>query len=391
MILFYFLFILSPLFGIIIYTAYLWGKTDMNSKNLWSLAIMLSVYLGCLATTHEMNGDFLGYSETFYEVPNYDFMSFILFKEKEPLYYGYNYLSYYLYGGSYKLFIFSLTLLNYLFLSYSILTVSRNLKVKNKNVIVVLYFTMFFFQEFAAMGNLIRQCLVQSVILAFFTRRYIEKKSSWWLALSAVSIHTSCIPVLAIGMLPMLKNRLDKSVLIKLFVYLSLVILFFYIGQTYLSNLPFIGYIFNRASNSEQLMGADSWQIDLGLSPVMIILLLILSFMLYSLYINKKQFHKTDNIYIMINLNILLVVFMFVCNQFGMYYLLMRYSFYIYAFQNLLLLIYIHKTRFLHNDIFRVIFMGIMLVYFYYEFSHNIFSYIPVLDSMVLPLPIYLF
>jgi len=169
------------------------------------------------------------------------------------------------------------------------------------------------------------------------------------------------------------------------------VILFFYIGQTYLSNLPFIGYIFNRASNSEQLMGADSWQIDLGLSPVMIILLLILSFMLYSLYINKKQFHKTDNIYIMINLNILLVVFMFVCNQFGMYYLLMRYSFYIYAFQNLLLLIYIHKTRFLHNDIFRVIFMGIMLVYFYYEFSHNIFSYIPVLDSMVLPLPIYLF
>lgn len=388
MILVYLVFILSPFWCMIMYTTYIWGKDNVNQKTLWHIAIMLSVYLGCLGTTHEMNGDFLGYSETFFEVPQYDFITFILSKGKEPLYYGYNYISYYLYGGNYKLFIFSLTALNYLLLSYVILKVGYYLKSSKKDIIVTLFFTMFFFQEFAAMGNLIRQCLVQSIVLVFFVRWYIENKRSWWIAISAFCVHTSCLPVLGIGMLPVLKNKFKKDILIKLIIYLSLIISIFYFAETYLVNVPFIGYIFRRV-NSEQLMEADSWQVNLGLSSVMIILLFILAFMLFSLY--KAKIKDTDNVFILINLNILLVLFIVVCNQLGMYYLLMRYEFYIYAFQNVLLLIYIHHSKFLHNDMFRVCFMGGMILYFYYEFSHNIFSYIPVLEALVYPLPIYCF
>lgn len=389
MLLFMVLFLWCPIFGIIAYAVYLGHQRKVSIKAVWALAVMLSLYLGCLGTTKELLGDFLTYKQMFDDVPNDNLWSYILSFGKEPVYYGYTYLSYYLYMGNWSLFVFSLTTLNYLLLSYCILRIGTYLHTSTTNLMVSLFFMAFFFQEFAAIGNMLRQGLAQSITMVFLVRWYIDKKHSWWIALCALGVHTSCLPILGIGLLPVLRKRLRFHSFIQLGgLSLILVILFLGMGG-WLTNLPFIGYIFERISNHEQLLSADAWQTEVGLQPSMIVLLALLGAMIIFLYRPKEERRLVPDMYVFINLNLILLLMMVVCNALGMYYLLMRYFFYLYAFQNVLFLLVVHEHHFFRKTLVRWGFVSVMMVYFYYQFSHNIFSYIPVLEALVNPLPLY--
>lgn len=390
MILFYLLFVWCPLFGIVVYAIYLCHQEEIPVGRLSGLAVMLSLYLGGLAVTKELLGDFLEYSRYFYDVPKYDLWSYIRHFGKEPGYYGYTYLSYYLFGGSWNLFVISITTMNYLLLSYSILKIGVALKASISNVVVALFFMAFFFQEFAAIGNMLRQGLAQSMTVAFLVRRYVVGKRSWWLALLALGVHTSCLPVLCVGLLPIIRKRLVMRDVWHLFVLLAVLAGMFLLLGRFLVHLPFVGYIFERLTNHEQLLSVDSWQTEVGLQPAMIALLFLLFVMIGWVYRNGKLAEDSE-LYVFINLNLLFSVMMVVCDALGMYYLQMRYFFYLYAFQNTLFMIFLHETGFLHRNVFRLLATGALVVYFFYNFSHNIFSYIPVVEAFVYPLPVYLF
>lgn len=386
MLLFSLLFVWCPLFGILAYALYLAHQESVSIKRLWGLAVMLALYLGCLSVTKERLGDFLEYSRLFAEVPKYNFFSYIMLFGKEPVYYGYTYLAYYLFLGNWNCFVISITTANYLFLSYALLKIAEYLHTSINNVIVSLFFMAFFFQEFAAIGNMLRQGLAQSITLAFLVHWYFCGKRSWWLALLAVGIHTSSLPILAVGLLPVIQRKMEGKTMLKLLAMMALAVVFFlYVGR-YLAHLPFIGYIFARATDYERLLATDSWQTEVGLQPSMIALLLLLGGMIVYLY--RKL--ESSVLFVFINLNLLLLLMMVVCHIGEMYYLLMRYFFYIYAFQNTLFLIFLHENRFFQKTVPQLSMVVLMLGYFYYQFSHNIFSYIPVLEALVYPLPVYL-
>lgn len=386
MLLFSLLFVWCPLFGILAYALYLAHQESVSIKRLWGLAVMLALYLGCLSVTKERLGDFLEYSRLFAEVPKYNFFSYIMLFGKEPVYYGYTYLAYYLFLGNWNCFVISITTANYLFLSYALLKIAEYLHTSINNVIVSLFFMAFFFQEFAAIGNMLRQGLAQSITLAFLVHWYFCGKRSWWLALLAVGIHTSSLPILGVGLLPVIQRKMEGKTMLKLVAMMALAVVFFlYVGR-YLAHLPFIGYIFARATDYERLLATDSWQTEVGLQPSMIALLLLLGGMIVYLY--RKL--ESSVLFVFINLNLLLLLMMVVCHIGEMYYLLMRYFFYIYAFQNTLFLIFLHENRFFQKTVTRLSMVVLMLGYFYYQFSHNIFSYIPVLEALVYPLPVYL-
>lgn len=389
MLLFTMLFLWCPIFGILAYAVYLGHHRGVSIKAIWALAVMLSLYLGCLGTTKELLGDFLTYKQIFDDVPNDDLWSYILSFGKEPVYYGYTYLAYYLYMGNWSLFVFSLTTLNYLLLSYCILRIGSYLQTSSTNLIISLFFMAFFFQEFAAIGNMLRQGLAQSITLAFLVRWYIDKKKSWWIALIALGVHTSCLPLLGIGVLPVLQKRLRFHTFIQLGILLLALAIIFLGMSSWLSTLPFVGYIFERVSNHEQLLAADAWQTEVGLQPSMIMLLALLGGMVIYLYRPKEEQRLPPAMYVFVNFNLILLLMMVVCNALGMYYLLMRYFFYLYAFQNTLFLLFVHEYRFFRKTLVRWGFVSVMMVYFYYQFSHNIFSYIPVLEALVNPFPLY--
>ena len=386
MLLFSLLFLWCPLFGILAYALYLSQQTEVPIRRLWGLAVMLALYLGCLAVTKERLGDFLEYSRLFHEVPKYNLFSYIMLFGKEPVYYGYTYLAYYLFLGNWNLFVLSITVANYLFLSYGVLKVAGYLHTSINHTLVALFFMAFFFQEFAAIGNMFRQGLAQSVTLAFLVRWYLVGKRSWWMALCAVGIHTSSLPILAVGLLPVIQRKMEWRTLAKLSVMVVLAAVFFFFVGGYLAHLPFIGYIFARATDYERLLATDSWQTEVGLQSSMIVLLLVLGGMIVFLY--RKL--ESSVLYVFINLNLLLLLMMIVCHIGEMYYLLMRYFFYIYAFQNVLFLIFLHENRFFQKTVPQLSVVVLMISYFYYQFSHNIFSYIPVLEALVYPLPVYL-
>lgn len=386
MLLFSLLFVWCPLFGILAYALYLAHQESVSIKRLWGLAVMLALYLGCLSVTKERLGDFLEYSRLFAEVPKYNFFSYIMLFGKEPVYYGYTYLAYYLFLGNWNCFVISITTANYLFLSYALLKIAEYLHTSINNVIVSLFFMAFFFQEFAAIGNMLRQGLAQSITLAFLVHWYFCGKRSWWLALLAVGIHTSSLPILGVGLLPVIQRKMEGKTMLKLLAMMALAVVFFlYVGR-YLAHLPFIGYIFARATDYERLLATDSWQTEVGLQPSMVALLLLLGGMIVYLY--RKL--ESSVLFVFINLNLLLLLMMVVCHIGEMYYLLMRYFFYIYAFQNTLFLIFLHENRFFQKTVPQLSMVVLMLGYFYYQFSHNIFSYIPVLEALVYPLPVYL-
>ena len=386
MLLFSLLFVWCPLFGILAYALYLAHQESVSIKRLWGLAVMLALYLGCLSVTKERLGDFLEYSRLFAEVPKNNFFSYIMLFGKEPVYYGYTYLAYYLFLGNWNCFVISITTANYLFLSYALLKIAEYLHTSINNVIVSLFFMAFFFQEFAAIGNMLRQGLAQSITLAFLVHWYFCGKRSWWLALLAVGIHTSSLPILGVGLLPVIQRKMEGKTMLKLLAMMALAVVFFlYVGR-YLAHLPFIGYIFARATDYERLLATDSWQTEVGLQPSMIALLLLLGGMIVYLY--RKL--ESSVLFVFINLNLLLLLMMVVCHIGEMYYLLMRYFFYIYAFQNTLFLIFLHENRFFQKTVPQLSMVVLMLGYFYYQFSHNIFSYIPVLEALVYPLPVYL-
>ena len=385
----YLLFIISPFIAPIAYTFGIWNTTSSTTRKLWTQAILLSLYVAVLGCTKELDGDFLEYQEYFLSVPRYGFIDYLLSFGKEPLYYAYTYVSYYLFFGNWNLFVVSFTFINYILLSYAVITIGKKINANIKTVITALYIMAFFFQEFAASGNLVRQCLAQSLTVVFFVCLYINNKKKWWIPLCAVCIHSSCIPILGIGLIPMMKKRYTLKSFIKLLAILLVFISLFYAAGNIFSNIPFIGYIFSRATNSEQLMGQDSWQEETGLTTVMIILLMILSYMALVIYRNKNS-QETEKVISMVNFNIILILSMAICNVIGAYYLLMRYFFFVYAFQNTLIIIYLNKSKSMHNDVVRVSLIVIFILYFFYNLANNIFSYASIGEAIVYPAPLHI-
>lgn len=390
--LFLLLFLLNPLVGIVSYAMYCWKK-ETKSADLLILGLFMSSYLGLLNTTKEMAGDIIAYKDYFFSVPNFkNILTFLLSFGKEPLYYGYTYVSYYIFGGSWKLFIFSITVINYMLLSYGIVTTAKVIKADARNTITTLFFMFLFFQEFASSGHMIRQCLAQSIVIVFFVLWFIKGKKSWWIALAALATHTSSLPVLAVGLIPIIKKRLSLKQALWLVGCIILFAGLFYYLSPMLQNIPYFGYAVGRFNNLN--LGADGWQEQIGLTGAMQVLLgvnvFLIGYIYKVIYKAKEDVDSTvQHIIPYVNISAILTIFVIVCNMIGAYYLLMRYFFYLYAFQNVLLLLTLHHSKARLKYIFQVQSVVLLFVYFGYYLSNGFYSYLPISDALLYPVPIY--
>ncbi|MDH6342252.1 hypothetical protein M2480_001570 [Parabacteroides sp. PFB2-12] len=390
--LFLLLFLLNPLVGIVSYAMYCWKK-ETKSADLLILGLFMSSYLGLLNTTKEMAGDIAAYQDYFFSVPNFkNILTFLLSFGKEPLYYGYTYVSYYIFGGSWKLFVFSITVINYMLLSYGIVTTAKVIKADARNTITTLFFMFLFFQEFASSGHMIRQCLAQSIVIVFFVLWFIKGKKSWWIALAALATHTSSLPVLAVGLIPIIKKRLSLKQALWLVGCIILFAGLFYYLSPMLQNIPYFGYAVGRFNNLN--LGADGWQEQIGLTGAMKVLLgvnvFLIGYIYKVIYKAKEDVDSTvQHIIPYVNIYAILTVFVIVCNMIGAYYLLMRYFFYLYALQNVLLLLTLHYSKARLKYIFQVQGVVLLFVYFGYYLSNGFFSYLPISDAILYPAPIY--
>ena len=145
---------------------------------------------------------------------------------------------------------------------------------------------------------------------------------------------------------------------------------------------------YQKTNNTDALYGTDSWQVQLGFNFFTLSLVTIL--IIISVYIYYKNWKQKEIPTIgVVNINIVLLFMLIICDTIGAYYLFLRYFFFIYTFQNLLILYFMHQIK-LNNNFLRLFCIAVITTYFFYCYSHNIFKYTSVIEAVFTPLPLYL-
>lgn len=394
----FFIFSLNPLVGIFATAVYIWHKEKIQtSPFLYIFALFISIFLGLQNIGKEMAGDIVAYKDIFLSVPQYGtIIDYMLSFGKEPIYYGSNYIAYYLLGGNWSIFIFCITVLNYMLLSYTIIKIGEILQTEIRNIVVTLFVLLFFFQEFASCGHMIRQCLAQSIIAVFIVSWYIEGRKRWWIAILALGVHTSSLPIIGIGMIPALKERITIKRGFIIGSMITILVCTFYYFSSVLANVPFLSHIVERA-NQSSLMGTDTWQKQVGLDVAALILITIICIMIAYVYKkmdeqllqNEKNVFDNEIMYPYINITMVIICAVIVWDMINAYYLVMRYFFYIYAFFFGIILLFLHywnpKTKYVYTS------MGISFLFLYYihYYINGKFHYYPLIEMLFHPTFLY--
>ena len=83
------------------------------------------------------------------------------------------------------------------------------------------------------------------------------------------------------------------------------------------------------------------------------------------------------------NITFVIIMFVLVCNFTEAYYLCMRYQFFIYTFQSVLLLLFLRYVQFRYIYIIELLVSVLMFPYFCYYFSNGTFKYANLSDIII--------
>ena len=383
------LFFINPLVGI---TSWIWVALRNIDKTSWTairgLALFLSLYLGMINSTKELHGDFLAYNEYYRDALQMPFLEYLLLYAKEPVYYACSWLICNLTQSNWPVFVTFFTTVSYMAIFESAILVAQKTQCSKYHVITVLLFTSLFFQGFAMNGNMLRQSISQSFALLFLTYLYFNQHHKWIIAILSIGIHTASIPIIGLGIIPIVKKKFTLktfALLILTVIVLSVLLLSM---SGILANILFIGYIFSRLENTSQLTGTDSWQTEIGINAQFYILSALLMAMIGYIYYFMHRYSKAGNtipigITGIVNIMLIILLFVFACNFSEAYFLCMRYQFYVYTFQPILILLFLRYFHFRYIHIVEACLCALMLPYFCYYFSYGVFKYASLAEILI--------
>ena len=252
----------------------------------------------------------------------------------------------------------------------------------------MLVFTAFFFQTFSMNGNMLRQSISQSFALLFLVYLYFNKRYKWVYAIISLGVHTASFPIIGLGVIPFIRRALTLKRFILLGTSIAIIALAFLSMSGTLSKIMFIGYIFTRLDNTTQLTGTDSWQTEVGINAqfyILSVLLLGMIAYIYYMYHRSSKNHTImpEGVIGTINITLIIILFVLLCNFTEAYYLCMRYQFYVYTFQSALLLLFLRYCSFRHIHLIEFMVCILMFPYFSYYFSNGVFKYASLSDIII--------
>lgn len=385
-----FAFLLNPFLAIVLLSIYiLKNSSTFEWKQVRALCIFIACYLALINTTKEMSGDYYSYYLNYAEALSTDYLSYILSAGKEPIYYSLSWLISRITNANYPIFVFIYTLINYLAIFEAIITIANNSKSRGSDIVASVFFVTFFFQNFAMIGNLVRQCISQSFTILFFSKFFYGYKKAWIYAVIALGIHSASLPIIGISIIPFVRKRMNVKNIVVLVITTLFIALCFASLSGLLSNIPFVGYIFMRL-NDENLTGTDEWQTEVGISLQYYVLILILAYMIY--YIYRKRVEIINNIksFAIINISAILTVALLFWNACANYYLVMRYQFYLYALIMITTIVFFSEFRNKYKNVMEIIICILMPVYFFYYLQNGFYHYESVIEALTRPVLLYL-
>jgi len=410
------IFIISPLMAIILGAAVSWDCQGHDRRALVFFCICMSVFLGLLNTTKEMDSDIEQYYHIFIDAGNYGLAGYLAYYGQEPFYYFISWISFHIFGGNWKLFITVLTCAEYLLLCSTIGVFANKFRLGGRETLTALIFMFLYFQLFSISSQLIRQMLAASMALKFLADFHLKGKKRWWLGILAMMTHTTIIPVAVIGILPMNKGRFKvRNLFILLTSLLALAVLFIKVVPVIAERFPLpvvsmVSYFNSRLDDSLLLDDfGRAGKFNAASIVFLIILSVCISVIIFRQYFRislvrmdsgkgMKYFLKKSRVKheclmhranFPLYLSLLLIFFVTACSFMESYYLAQRFFFYLYPLSAVILLQLIPGSIFLKKDMFKLLLIAGIIVYFFAYLSTGVFKYEPIPEILTKPLFMY--
>lgn len=222
------LFLLNPFVGCLILLNYLFAVIKRNNTKLYTLlAIFLAIFLGLINTTKVPENDIVWHTQYFLKSADFSLFGYLVFVGKDPFFYIFNYIFYYLSNGNVSLWMFTFTFLSYILFFISILKFSKKVKFSNSQILLALVLAAFFPQLFSLSAHLIRQFVASAIFIYVAIDKIFYEKNKWWLVIIGLFTHSSVFMLLPLVYLNFLgdfkRNKILNIIILVLLLSYQLV------------------------------------------------------------------------------------------------------------------------------------------------------------------------
>ncbi len=305
-------------------------KNSVNDEKIYHIFyLLLALYLGLIMSTKLPISDWETYQEQFELAGKLSFLKYIVFFEKEPVFYIISYGIYKIFDGSFTMFSIIIISSGYFLAFISIHKFWRFFL--NKNIIIVFSILIFAFfnNYFSYSGHLTRQVLSCDIFIFFIVHKILYKKNLWFLIIIAVLIHSSSFVLFLACFIPQLRQKINFKNLLILGVSLLVFLSISGFLVKYLLGVSDIGWLNYGLQTVENMEGfSDTWYTGKSTTVSRLYYFAIMAIILFS-YLNK---HHKKEIYFLFNFYIVLICLIEYFVFSNLLFLQLRFMVFIYVF-----------------------------------------------------------
>jgi hypothetical protein len=363
------LFLFQPVIAIVALTVYCLLLERSSLLLLFVLAAMLSMYLGLLNLVKLPESDMGVYLKWLALAREQGLIEFMAISPKEPGYCLYMYLLANVPWSDDGLFIFVSTILPYGIILTGLVRLGSRLNLPAHAIVGALILIAFFPALFNNSAHLMRQFLAGAFIAWFYVDDTLGSKSRWWILLLAISFHTTALVFLPLAVAGSIRKYSPGILLTIALLVLSSVFILLKFAAPFMTSIPYLGSIFQRAISGVYIDHAP-----LGMAPLLL-LCFVFIFALYKLYIGvrSRELVSKEVAYNLYIATFFLSLFVWWAHFTGETMLATRFLLYVYFLTGpIVLLVFVEAPN---KKIFSTIALITIPVYFVYTIVNGVWTY----------------
>lgn len=363
------LFFFQPVIAVLVLTVFCLLLTRSSLLLLCVLVAILSMYLGLLNLMKHPESDMVVYLQWLERARELGFIEFMAISPKEPGFCLYMYLVANVLRSSDGLFIFVSTVLPYAIFLMALARLGNRLNLPAYALVSALIFFAFFPALFNNSAHLMRQFLAGALVAWFYIDYTLGRKNPWWILLLAISVHTTALIFIPLALAGSIRRFSQGKLLTLTLLFLSSILILVKFAGTYLTAIPYLGDIIQRAISGVYIEHAP-----LGIAPLLL-LFFVTAFSTYKLFVGIRYRQKVTsevayNLYIS---SLFLSLFIWWAHITGETMLATRLLLYVYFLSGPILLLALAEAP--GKKTFSAIALLAMPVYFIYTVLNGVWTY----------------